>query len=147
MHLYRYFFVGGENAKYLNKLCIETGYVDSDDVTYWCKDYLETHIVRYSTMELKTSHDLKEIKEGVNGTVRFALKFFGLRGLTRRNRFIIDGIANAIYVNKDLIVECDAFDDVEDFHTYFNYCGNVFVDTSEEEEEKEENENGSEVER
>ena len=149
MHLYRYFSVEGGNARFLNKLCAETSDVNGDNVTYWCKDYLRSHGWRFSTMELKTSHNLNEIVQGVNETVRFALKFFGLRSLTQRNRFVIEGIASQIYVNKDLILEHDAFDDVDDFHTYSNFCGNVYVDTSEEEKEEDEvpKENESEVER
>ena len=140
MHLYRYFSVQGEHARFLNKLCIETSDVNGDHVTYYCKDYLRSHGWRYSTMELKISHDLNEIVQGVNGRVRFALKFFGLRSLRKSNRFVIEGIASTIYVDKDFILE-DAFEDIDDFKTFYNYCGNVFVDTSDEEnkvtEEKE----------
>ena len=135
MQLYRYFSIQGERARFLNKLCIETSTVNGDNMQYYCKDYLPSHGWRYSTMELKTSHDMNEIVQGVSGKVRFALKFFGLRSLRKSNRFVIDGIASAIYVMKDFIVEKDAFQDIDDFKTYYNYCGNVFVDTSDEEKE------------
>ena len=87
-------------------------------------------------MELKTSHDMKEIVQGVDGVVRFALKFCGLRSLKKSNQFVNEGIASAIYVNKDLIVETDTFEDINDFYTYTNYCGNVFADTSSDEEKE-----------
>ena len=135
MHLYRYFSVRGESARYLKKLCVETLDVNGDNVTYYCKDYLRAYRWRFSTMELKTSHDMKEIVQGVGGDIRFALKFYGLRSLRKSNRFVVEGIASAIYVNIDSIVETDAFGDIEDFYTYTNYCGNVFVDTSDEEKE------------
>ena len=104
MHLYRYFCVEGFRAKYLNKLCVETSSVNGDNVMYYCKDYLPSHGWRYSTMELKTSHDMDKILEGVDGEVRFALKFYGLRSLKKSNTFVIDGIARAIYVLKDFII-------------------------------------------
>ena len=83
----------------------------------------------------------------MEGVVRFALKFYGLRSLKKSNKYVIEGIASAIYVNKDLIVETNTFEDINNFYTYTNYCGNVFVDTSLDEEEEDDEEVENEAER
>ena len=83
---------------------------------------------------------MKEIVQGVDGVVRFALKFYGLRSLKKSNQFVNEGITRAIYVEKDLIIETNTFEDMDDFHIYTNYCGNVFVDTSSDEEKVEKKE-------
>lgn len=134
MHLYRYFSIEGSRARYLNKLCVKTSSINGDNMFYYCKDYLPVNGYRYSTMELRTSHDMTEIVQGVDGEVRFALKFLGLRSLDKNNKFVIEGIARMIYVIKDFIVEKNGFKDIENFKIYDNYCGNVFVDTSSDEE-------------
>ena len=137
MHLYRYFAIRGDCVKSLKRLCTESVDIDGD-VHYFCKDYVRSIWGRHSVLELKVSYGFDEIADGVVGEIRFALKFFGLGSLNKCNTCRVQAIANSILVSQHMVKERAAFEDIDDFLTYPNFCGNVFVVTSEEEKESEE---------
>ena len=134
MHLYRYFELPGNMALYLKKLCIENADFNNNS-HYFCKDFVRSSVGSHPTLELKVSHPVDEIQFGVPGVVRFAVKFLYLKSM-KDSRYPVQGISRMIFVAEDKIKEVGAFDDIDDFQTYYNYSGNMFVESSEEEKEE-----------
>lgn len=129
MHLYKYFKIKRDLAKYFACLFYTNHDIDGNERLY-CLMYIRSE----RAYEVKVCHSVNEISSGNFEYVRFAVKFAAVKS----GNYQILALAKVLLVDPEkIMVVRKSFSDLDNFVTYYNQSG---FTTDEDKKEKEEEE-------